>query len=246
MQAVFLCLFMLFHLAGDTPKVIETPQYPLGTIERMKFQVSVWETVSVSPYPLLERSQASVCAERPASLRIDLRIYNELRQTNMSAETVTFLGLSHPDLIVTDGKTQLWYSDFTINIQDTFPGVSNLTNVFVAHRSSIIVAPELLFSKDPIKAYKLKYQGIKPFQGGKGYCYLWDKKGEKRPTRSYLYLGLKDRLPLLLSGQSLDRKGEWHEVFREYYSNWQLNPVFSPEVFAVRVPTKTSPENPPK
>ena len=239
MHSLLLCCLILVCLRIDTAKLQKAPQYPLSVAKTMEFQVSVWKPSSFTPQPLIEIYKSKVRVMRPDSLRIELLTYNEQRR--QTDNTITFLGLPPPNLIISNSKTQLWYTKWNNN-KEMYPGVPKLENVFNEHACELLHIPDLLFSKDPIRENELQYQGVKAFEGGRGHCYLMDLTKQKQSIRFYLYLGVKDRLPIMLSEQALDRKGKWLETFREYYSNWRINLTIPQEAFAPDVPMISEPK----
>lgn len=219
---------------------VVTP-YPLGTAKTMRFQVECWKPAAAPPHRMTLSSKALVTAARPASLRVELLEYYELRLIKPGKGVMLF-GSKPPELIVADEKTQKRRLPYNTEIK-TYPGATDLTDVFNDDGPELLLYYYLLFEKNPIKEHRFVAHGVKPFDGGEGLLYVWNERKEmekrgKHPTRILLYLSVKERLPLLFSEQVLDDRGQWVETQREQYSNWRLNLPVPAETFNMNIPTR--------
>ncbi len=246
---LILAVFTLQATLQQAPKTEAslTAIWALSKAKTMEFQMTEWVDDALSPTPKLSKSLVvNVKVQRPNSLRYEIIEKIEHRQ-ELEGGGIHIQKSMVADIFSTDGRGRcLYYKDK--NKYAIYPSSTPLQNTFKGiEKEDLLMRSPLFFSENPLKEFKMHYDGIVAIEGIKGEAYSGSTQEKEKSALFQFILDSQTRLPLLMRGFALSPKGD-KKIEREriYFTNWKLNKPIDASLFESKPPvgaTLLTPDN---
>ena len=227
-----MCLMVFTTLLFGPPSQLEF--WKLTHAKTLEFKVTQWGMTSFDAPPKLRKMlTAKVQAQRPLSLRYEVIQMFPLKQVKHKSNEVYMVIITN-DVFVSNGKQRVSL-DKQSGTHRAYPAGASLPQIFADTKEDLLFCSPLLFEPNPLRHFKMKYEGVIRFGGVKGVSYF-GYAPQEQSIKYKLLLNPKTRLPELLSIFEESSNKSLEEVVRLTFSDWRINHNLVPSIFTLRLP----------